>query len=92
MNLNQHQKLMNSSVSQMKMTNEYGLWIAKQYKVTTTYLAKEWILWDPGSDSASTEVNQEVPNSLQEDEVWQCLLSLKKETFFYSFDTVFCGR
>lgn len=83
---------MNSSVSRMKMTNEYDLYTAKQCKVTITYQAKEWILWDPGSDSAPNEVNQEAPNSLQEDEVWQCLLSLKKETFFYSFETVFFGR
>lgn len=44
MNLNQQQKLMNSSVSQMKMTNGYGLYTAKQCKVTTNYPAKECIL------------------------------------------------
>lgn len=32
MNLNQYQKLMNSSVSRMKITNEYGLYKANNVK------------------------------------------------------------
>lgn len=91
MNLNQHQKLMNSSMSRMKMTNEYGLYIAKQCKVTITYHSKGMDTVRSWAWFAPTEVNQEAPNSLQEGEVWQCLFSLKKETFFIALRQSFAA-